>query len=327
MTNESKIKYSVIVPVHNAQKSLRKCLESILRSKLTEIEVICINDASTDISGKILENFTKKDPRIKVITLTENQGVAAARNSGLEVARGEIIGFVDSDDSIDESHFFDIYNKMKEESSEINIISFKFIKPDKVIYFPDLSKFISNFGNETQTMYDVDKLTFLDDYCWRLSVRRDFLNKYGFRFPKGIKGSEDQCFWKPLQLKATRVSFLENYGYNYFWNPESITKKEMSSFETVKGIDELMRRTPPEYHLKFMEKCFKRINDFKMKNVKLQNQLKREYVGRIYRKAREVGAEGYTLMDYDYKIGLLHVSVKDGLKELTFLGWKVPFIN
>ena len=319
------LKYSVIVPVYNASKTIKKCINSIRNSSLKEIEIICVNDASTDNSLKILQNIADKDSRLKIINFSSNSGVACARNAGLAAAKGILIGFVDSDDYIDESHIEEIYEKMQKEKSDINLISFKFIKPDKIIFFPDLSKFIAKYGSSTQTMKEVDKLTMLDDYCWRLSIRKSFWEKYRCTFPEKIKGSEDQCFWKPLELMAERVSFLENYGYNYVRNPESITKQEMSSFETVKGIDELMRRLPSEYHLRLMEKCFKRICDFQMKNQHLQNKLKREYIKRIYKKAKELNQTNYEFAEYNYKIGPFKISKNNKSKSISIFNF--PFLK
>lgn len=84
------LKVSVIVPVYNAEKYLKKCLDSILMQTLSEFEVICINDGSTDQSEKILQHYVKTDERIQVIE-QENQGVSAARNRGIERAQGEYI--------------------------------------------------------------------------------------------------------------------------------------------------------------------------------------------------------------------------------------------
>ena len=92
-------KISVIVPVYNVEQYLPKCLDSIINQTFKDIEIICINDGSTDNSGKILEQYAQKDDRIKVLT-QENQGQAVARNKGLDIAKGEYIYFVDSDDFI-----------------------------------------------------------------------------------------------------------------------------------------------------------------------------------------------------------------------------------
>jgi glycosyltransferase involved in cell wall biosynthesis len=103
------IKVSIIIPVYNTEKYIRKCLESAINQTLTDIEIICINDGSTDNSLSILYEYAAKDSRIRVFTKT-NEGVAKARNLGLRHARGEYIGFIDSDDFVDEKYFEELYS-------------------------------------------------------------------------------------------------------------------------------------------------------------------------------------------------------------------------
>ena len=91
-------KISVIIPVYNVEKYLKKCLESIINQSFKSLEIIAINDCSTDNSAKILSEY--KRIGIKVINLTENVGLSAVRNIGIKIAKGEYIGFVDSDDSV-----------------------------------------------------------------------------------------------------------------------------------------------------------------------------------------------------------------------------------
>ena len=90
---------SVIIPVYNTEKYLSECLDSVLAQTFKDIEIICVNDGSSDNSGRILEEYTKRDTRIKVITQS-NQGLSAARNAGLDEAKGEWIAFLDSDDRL-----------------------------------------------------------------------------------------------------------------------------------------------------------------------------------------------------------------------------------
>ena len=88
-------KISVIVPVYNVAPYLPKCLDSICNQTLKDIEIICVNDCSTDSSFEILKEYSQKDSRIKLIDFKENKGVSAARNAGIKTAHGEYIGFVD----------------------------------------------------------------------------------------------------------------------------------------------------------------------------------------------------------------------------------------
>ena len=90
-------KVSIVVPVYNTEKYLEKCLKSLISQTLKDIEIICVNDGSTDKSSEILQKFADSDTRIKIITQS-NQKQGVARNRGMEVALGEYIGFVDSDD-------------------------------------------------------------------------------------------------------------------------------------------------------------------------------------------------------------------------------------
>ena len=90
---------SILIPVYNVENYLEKCLDSVISQTMNNIEIICVNDGSTDHSGEILEKYQKKDKRIIVVN-KENGGLPSARNAGLEIARGKYIGFVDSDDYI-----------------------------------------------------------------------------------------------------------------------------------------------------------------------------------------------------------------------------------
>lgn len=119
-----KPKVSVIVPVYNVEKYLSKCLKSLCEQTLKDIEIICINDGSTDNSPNILESFAKNDDRIKIYNQT-NQGLSAARNNAMEHASGEFISFVDSDDWVDTDFFEKLYNAAVENNCDIACAGFK----------------------------------------------------------------------------------------------------------------------------------------------------------------------------------------------------------
>ena len=116
-------KVSVIIPVYNVEKYLRQCLDSVVNQTLQDIEIICVNDGSTDNSAQILEEYRFKDKRIKVINKT-NGGLSSARNAGLKIAQGEFIGFTDSDDYLDLNFYESLYNRAKETNSDIVVCEY-----------------------------------------------------------------------------------------------------------------------------------------------------------------------------------------------------------
>lgn len=113
------IKVSVIIPVYNVEEYLKECLDSVINQTLKEIEIICIDDCSTDSSYSILEEYAKKDSRIVLIKNKENMGVGYNRNIGIKEAKGEYIGFIDSDDYISEDYYENLYNTAKKYNSDV----------------------------------------------------------------------------------------------------------------------------------------------------------------------------------------------------------------
>ena len=114
------IKVSIIVPVYNVARYLGECLDSIINQTLDDIEIICINDGSTDNSLEILEEYAKKDSRIWIFTI-ENSGLSLARNYGIKHANGKYVGFVDSDDYINETMFEKLYNSCEQNDLDLAI--------------------------------------------------------------------------------------------------------------------------------------------------------------------------------------------------------------
>ena len=111
---------SVIVPVYNTEKFLKNCISSIANQTYKDLEIILVNDGSTDNSGKICDDFAQKDSRIKVIHQS-NKGVGAARNAGLDVAKGAYIGFVDSDDILRPDMYEFLLNNLIVHNADISV--------------------------------------------------------------------------------------------------------------------------------------------------------------------------------------------------------------
>ena len=125
------MKISIIVPVYKAEQYLDKCIESILNQTFNDFELILVDDGSPDGSGKICDEWAKKDNRIVVIH-KENSGVSAARNTALDIANGEYIGFVDSDDTIEPTMYETLYNNMRDYNAQISVCDFRFVSPNRV---------------------------------------------------------------------------------------------------------------------------------------------------------------------------------------------------
>ena len=135
------IKISVIVPVYNTSKFLEKCLNSIIEQNFKDIEIIIINDCSTDNSLKIINGFIKIDSRIILINKEKNEGLSAARNSGIEIARGEYILHIDSDDWIEENYFKNIYENAINNQADMVISDYYLdFNNGKIIYTYDQNK-------------------------------------------------------------------------------------------------------------------------------------------------------------------------------------------
>ena len=125
---------SVIIPVYNGEKYIEKCLKSLIDQSLKDIQIICVNDGSTDNTLSILNQFASKDNRIKVIS-TDNRGQGSARNTALKEANGEYISFIDADDWINENALELLYNKAK--SDDLDMLIYQMVN-----YIEDSKKYI-----------------------------------------------------------------------------------------------------------------------------------------------------------------------------------------
>ncbi|BBL62217.1 glycosyltransferase family 2 protein [Methanobrevibacter arboriphilus] len=209
------IDVSVIVPVYNGEKYLKKCLDSLNKQTLETIEIICINDGSTDKSLEILNDYAKKDSRIKVIS-KENGGAGSARNVGLENVNGKYVAFVDADDWVDSDIFEKLYNLS--ESKNTDIIIFKMLDYDEKndeFYKSDYYKIkpLNEFNNKLFKIKDIENSLFkITTSTANKFYNTEFLKKSGTRFPEGFI-FEDNPFFFDLMLKADKIFLLDEYVY------------------------------------------------------------------------------------------------------------------
>ena len=223
------VKISVIVPVYNVEKYLKKCLDSILNQTLKDIEVICIDDGSTDSSLQILKEFSNKDSRVVVIS-QDNSGPAKTRNKGIELATGEYLTFVDSDDWIELDALEKLYDNATLNNSEVvlfNAIEHRINNNfHKRIYLPiddniDYSNFVFDYNYRRNLVMNYFFV------IWSKLYKTSFLRNNGLHFDGSLKMFEDVPFHIETMIYAKRISYLPEILYNY-------NKLNMQSEQTKK---------------------------------------------------------------------------------------------
>lgn len=218
-----KANVSIIVPVYNSEKFLDRCILSILNQKLKEFELILIDDGSTDNSLKICKKHASKDKRIKVIN-KENGGVSSARNLGLKMAVGKYVGFVDSDDYIEPTMYFKMYEKAKTGFDIVNCDYYDCINGIK-------TKCKTNFKKNvqiTQTMM-VEYLSKAHQsnviwFTWRNIYKREMLENNNITFDESLKIGEDPLFNLYAFYHSKSTISIDKALYNYDTNLESLTQ-------------------------------------------------------------------------------------------------------
>ena len=210
----SKPAVSIIVPVYNSESYLRRCLNSLSSQALENIEILCINDGSFDESQITLREYMARDRRIRIIK-QENKGPAGARNTGIENARGKYIGFVDSDDWVDDGFFEELYNNKK---------SYDVIIGTKVHgrFGKHTTKDVS-FGSEITTAL----------------IKKSFIDEHSIRFDENMASGEDTKFLEECRSQGASMYELSDNGiyYHYMIREGSLNNYKRSLVESINTID------------------------------------------------------------------------------------------
>lgn len=208
---------SVIVPVYNAEVYLRKCIESIINQTYEKLEVILVDDGSTDNSGKICDEYSLKDNRIRVIHKS-NKGLSDTRNKGIEIAQGEYLSFVDSDDYIDRDMIRYIVENMEQNKCDIGICGW-FLEREKDISICkfECSKMIIN--SEKCIEYLLSNNSFDNFMCNKIFKKKLFKN---IRFPVGKKLEDLSVLYKIIS-EAESIYIESKPLYYYVLHDNSIT--------------------------------------------------------------------------------------------------------
>ncbi len=207
---------SIIIPVYNVEKYLGRCLDSVLAQKYQNFEAICINDGSTDNSLKILEEYAKKDSRIKIFS-QKNQGLSVTRNNGLQKASGDYICFVDSDDYIEPNFLSDLYDAIKANNADIIATNIKYIKGARERCKKNKRKIYSSFTDKIESLEHGS--------CWNKIYKTEFIRKNRLTFPQGVYW-EDNLFTIQAYFFSSKILTINGACYCYVSNPQSITRNK-----------------------------------------------------------------------------------------------------
>lgn len=217
-------KVTVIIPVYNTERLLNRCLESVVRQSLSDIEIICVDDGSTDGSPALLDSWAERDARIRVIHQT-NGRQGKARNAALRVARGEYVGMIDSDDYIPEEYFERLYSAATEADADVAICGIVKQKPvgERVVIAFDMVEVVRDADAKLRVchcppeFHPVNKL-----------YRRAMLERLGLRFKEGVP-YEDVMFVTRAIVECDRVVTVPNVHYYYVLNPSSTVKSRQTA--------------------------------------------------------------------------------------------------
>lgn len=238
---EKEVKVSIIVPVWNAEKYIKKCLDSLIGQTLKDIEIICVNDGSIDKSLDILKEYAKKDSRVKILNQV-NQGQSVARNNGMKIAKGEFIGFCDNDDWVSENYFEDLYKAAIYYDTDIAAT------PNVFYVDPDTNK-------ETRKATGIDlgkkvatnrgKIVVTTGLQWNKIYKKDFLIRHNISCTNIRVAAEDNFFTVQAMMYCSKLAIAESAKY-YFYRRQNATsklvktKKDFCVIDLYKKIDELI---------------------------------------------------------------------------------------
>ena len=201
-----KCKLSIIVPVYGVEKYIDKCLESLVKQSLKEIEIIVVNDGTKDNSQKIIDKYVKKYPDKVKSYIKENGGQGSARNYGLKKATGEYIGYVDSDDFVEKDMYKKLYNKAKENNYDIVVCGNYNVSEDYQ------NKSIDTFINGYST--DLENIFFGKMAVWNKIYKRDILIKNKLKFKEKV-WYEDLAFTLKAIMNSNNFAFVNEPLYDY----------------------------------------------------------------------------------------------------------------
>lgn len=261
------LEISIIVPVYNLEDYLHKCIDSILAQTFTNFELILVNDGSTDRSGEICEEYASIDHRIRVIH-KKNGGVASSRNAGLEVAKGEYIGFVDNDDYINEYMFETLYNNARTYSSDIVVCDYLNVDEDRP---QDIKAFIADY--QIQHYNNIDALNQL-----YTNNNVTFVVPWNKLYKKHL--------FENIKYKVGSINDDENIAHEILYHSHKTTYIQLGLYYYVQRIGSQMDSSA-SFHIKKLDAVYafsdREVFFRKIKEKELHEKALKQYMERFFR--------------------------------------------
>ena len=243
-------KLSIIVPVYKVEQYIHKCVDSILNQTFTDFELILVDDGSPDNCGKICDEYAAKDKRVRVIH-KENGGLSDARNAGIDVASGQVIGFVDSDDWIERCMYEEMLSYMEENNLDIVCADTNQVKYGKAKFKPRYSK--NKIWVKDEAICEILNGT-LDNAAWNKIYKRSVIGNV--RYPKG-RIYEDVATTYKFISNSEKVGYISKPYYNYLKRKGSIVASGFNSksrYDCFLGYRERLNFTK-EHNLGCVNDC------------------------------------------------------------------------
>lgn len=235
---------SVIIPVYNVEKYLKRCLDSVISQTYENLEIILIDDGSTDTSGKICDEYAIKDKRIRVIH-KENGGLSSARNAGLDVAVGNYVTMIDSDDFVLKNHIETMYNQIVKYNADVAAVGFN-------IFFDGDNETLQ-YNNPDVILHDRESVIkellhigSIKQSAWGKLYRLELFND--IRYPVG-KLYEDLAVIYKIMLKTDKTVYIDAALYQYYMRENSIMQSDffIKQYVEVEFIEESMQLVENAY--------------------------------------------------------------------------------
>ncbi|MGU9380701.1 glycosyltransferase [Clostridium perfringens] len=265
----NEIKVSVIIPVYNVEKYIKRCIDSLNIKKNVLIEYIFINDGSTDDSLNRLKECTNYYNNVLILN-QNNSGVSSARNLGINLAKGEFIGFIDPDDTVNYNMFNDLYNVVTYTNSEMAICNHKVIweNNSEIKKFSNINGDKDNILNEVINEFVTNQF---DGYIWNKLYKTDIIRKNKIQFDESITMQEDILFNLQYLNYVNSIAYIDKPLYNYYQISNSAIRKKHNnllygSLKLYKYTEILAKKYNKNIDIKKF-RCGKRILDSFCKDI------------------------------------------------------------